>query len=78
MANEFQPLADDLFWRRIERSRLLSPEARMQAGPELFDYACSISLAGLREQRPTNTEAELLAELRRRIKLKRQLEEAAT
>jgi len=50
----------------------------MQAGPELFDYACSISLAGLREQRPTNTEAELLAELRRRIKLKRQLEEAAT
>lgn len=78
MANEFQPLADDLFWKRIERSRSLSPEARMKAGPELFDYACSISLAGLREQRPAATEVELLAELRRRIKLKRQLEGAAT
>ncbi len=77
MTSNFQPLADELFWKRIERSRSLSPEARMKAGPELFDYACSITLAGLREQMPTATETELLAELRRRLALKRQLERAA-
>ena len=77
MTSNFQPLADELFWKRIERSRSLSPEARMKAGPELFYYACSITLAGLREQMPTATETELLAELRRRLALKRQLERAA-
>jgi len=77
VTSNFQPLADELFWKRIERSRSLSPEARMKAGPELFDYACSITLAGLREQMPTATETELLAELRRRLALKRQLERAA-
>lgn len=75
MSNEFQQLADDLYWQRVARARAMSPEERMKAGPELFDYACSITLTALREQMPGASEAELLAALRRRLALKKKLEE---
>jgi hypothetical protein len=76
MNNEFQPLADALYWEKVERARKLSPEERMAAGPELFDYACSITLNALREQMPNATEAQLLDKVRERIAIKRRLEEA--
>ena len=74
MANEFQTLADELYWQRIARARAMSPEERMKAGPELFDYACSITLTALREQMSGASEAELLAALRRRLAVKKKLE----
>ena len=74
MANEFQTLADALYWQRIARARAMSPEERMKAGPELFDYACSITLTALREQMSGASEAELLAALRRRLAVKKKLE----
>lgn len=77
MKDEFQLLADALYWERIERARRLTPENRMKAGPELFDYACSITMNALREQMPGATEAQLLDALRRRLDIKRRLEEAA-
>lgn len=76
MNNEFQPLVDALYWEKVERARKLSPEERMHAGPELFDYACSITMNALREQMPDATEAQLLDKVRERIAIKRQLEEA--
>jgi hypothetical protein len=76
MPNEFQPLADTLYWEKLERARRMKPEDRMQAGPELFDYACGITLTALREQMPGASDAELLEALRRRLAIKRQLEEA--
>ena len=76
MNNEFQLLADALYWEKVERARKLSPEERMKAGPELFDYACSITLNALREKMPGATEAQLLDKVRERIAIKRQLEEA--
>ena len=75
MNADFQDLADTLYWEKVERARAMKPEDRMQAGPELFDYACSITLTALREQMPGASEAELLEALRQRIALKRQLEE---
>ena len=75
MSNEFQQLAGDLYWQRVARARSMSPEDRMKAGPELFDYACSITLTALREQMPGASEAALLAALRRRLALKKKLEE---
>ena len=75
MNPEFKPLADELYWERVARSRAMSPEERMKAGPELFDYACSITLTALREQMPGASESELLTALRRRLALKRTLEE---
>lgn len=76
MNDEFKSLADALYWEKIERARKMSPEERMQAGPELFDYACSITLNALREQMPGATEAQLLEKVRQRIAIKRRLEDA--
>ena len=39
------------------------------AGAELFDYACEISKSGIRMQHPEFTEDQVMAELRRRVKL---------
>ncbi len=76
MNDEFKTLADTLFWEKIERARKISPEDRMKAGPELFDYACAITMNALRERIPGATEAELLETVRERIAIKRRLEEA--
>ena len=76
MNSEFQQLADTLYWEKVERARRMKPEDRMQAGPELFDYACSITLTALREQMPEASEAQLLDALRQRLAIKRQLEDA--
>ncbi len=65
MNPDFQDLADTLYWEKVERARAMKPEDRMQAGPELFDYACSITLTALREQMPGASEAELLEEVSR-------------
>jgi hypothetical protein len=77
MNHESQPLADSLYWERVERARRLTPEQRLLAGPELFDYACSITLSALREQLPGASEMQLLEALRRRMAVKRRLEEVA-
>lgn len=75
MENEFQQLADTLFWEKLERAKKIPPEDRMASGPELFDYACAITMTALREQMPTATEPELLTALRNRLAIKRDLEE---
>ena len=77
MNSDFQPLADALYWERVERARRLMPEQRLMAGPELFDCACTVTLSALHEQMPGAGEAELLEALRRRPAVKRKLEEAA-
>lgn len=76
MNTDFQLLADTLYWEKVERARRMKPEERMQSGPELFDYACNITLNALREQMPGKSESELLEALRQRLAIKRRLEEA--
>jgi hypothetical protein len=76
MESEYKVLADALFWEKLERARRVPPEERMKAGPELFDYACAITMNSLRERMPAATEAELLAKVRERLAIKRELEEA--
>ena len=49
-------------------------EQRLVQGTELFDYACQASLAGIRAQFPTATEAEMQEHLRQRIRRARELE----
>jgi hypothetical protein len=77
MNPESQTLADSLYWERVERARRLTPEQRLLAGPELFDYACTVTLSALREQLPGASESQLLEALRRRLAVKRRLEEVA-
>lgn len=57
----------DLDREAIEESRRLSFEQKFLAGAELFDYACAISRAGIRQQNPGFSDEQVRAELRRRI-----------
>lgn len=76
MNTDFQPLADALYRERVLRARRTPPEERIMDGPRLFDYACTITLAGLRTENPNATEAELREALRQRLVLAEKLEQA--
>ena len=75
MPNEFQPQADAIYRERVLRARRTPPEERIMEGPRLLDYACAITLAGLRSENPTATEEELRQALRQRLALGRKLDE---
>ena len=75
MSNEFQALADELYRERVLRARRVPAEERILDGPRLFDYACAITLSGLRHEMPTATDSELRLALRRRLELARQLDQ---
>jgi hypothetical protein len=77
MPGEFQSLADALYRDRVLRARRTPPEERILDGPRLFDYACAVTLAGLRSEQPHATEAELRQALRQRLELGRKLELAS-
>jgi len=58
----------------IEQARGMTPEQRLLAGAELFDYACRITMSGIRAQNPGADEATVLRLLRERIALAEQVE----
>lgn len=74
MPNEFQSLADEIYCERVLQARRTLPEERILDGPRLFDYACSITMAGLKMELPNASNLELREALRRRLKIARQLE----
>ena len=47
-AGEFSALADQIYRERVQWARQMSGEEKFLAGEELFHYACSITLAGIR------------------------------
>ena len=53
--------------RKVEQARRMSSRERFFAGAELFDYACGISLSGLRARNPDWTEEQLRTELKRLV-----------
>ena len=59
----------------IESAKRQSFAQKFMAGAELFDYACSITLSGIRMQHPNFNEAQVKAELHRRLAIGRHLEE---
>lgn len=54
-------------WDEVEDARRMAPEDKLRAGAELFDYACAITLAGIRSQNPGLDEAGAEAVLRERL-----------
>ena len=68
--SEFAPLIDALYREEVLEARKMSPEDKFLAGEELFEYACSITLEGIRNQHPEFTEPERRQELERRLKLR--------
>jgi hypothetical protein len=62
-------LIDALDREGIEHARRMTFEQKFMAGAELFDYACGITKAGIRWQNPSFDEAQVMAELRRRVSM---------
>jgi hypothetical protein len=70
----YAALADELYRERVLRARMTPPEQKFLAGEELFEWACSITLAGIRDQFPDADEAERLRILEQRLALREKME----
>jgi hypothetical protein len=60
-------LISDLHRERLKAAARMSPEQKFIAGAELFDYACRLSMAGIRSQYPDASDAEVLNILKERL-----------
>ena len=60
LRSEFAPLIDALYRETALEARLMPPEEKFLLGEELFEYACSITLAGIRNQNPGFSKQECL------------------
>ena len=45
-------LGDQLYRDEVLAARVMTPEEKLLAGPQLFDFACRIALDGIRNQFP--------------------------
>jgi hypothetical protein len=79
-ANEYQPippdspyaeLAEELFRERVERARQMPAKEKILAGQRLFEAACRITLAGIRNQFPGQSEEHYQEILRERLASRR-------
>jgi hypothetical protein len=70
----YQPLIDELYREEVVAARRMKLEDKFLAGEELFVYACSITLAGIRNQNPEFTEQDCRRELERRLELRERME----
>jgi len=67
-------LIDSLYRHEILQARRMPPEEKLLAGERLFEWACEITLAGIRHQFPDYSEAQCRETLARRLALSRDLE----
>lgn len=77
MAEPTPELINAIYRDKLRAARQMSPEDRFLAGPRLFDYACRITMDGIRSQHPDATEQRIREILRERLELARRLEHAA-
>ena len=68
-------LIEALYLEKIRAARAMRAEDKLLAGPRLFDYACRITLSGIRSQSPELTEEAAREVLRKRLALARRLEQ---
>lgn len=73
-ASTIERLADELYRERVLAARQMPPEDKFLAGEELFEYACSITLAGIRNENPRASEQECRQILEERLELRRRME----
>ena len=67
-------LINELYAEDVRDARRLAPEVKLRLGAELFDYACTISKAGIRHQHPHADEAQVFSILCERVRLGERLE----
>ncbi len=69
-----QEMIDEMYRDRVLRARATPPEEKLMDGARLFDWACSITSAGIRRQFPDADDARVLEILKDRLALRRRLE----
>jgi hypothetical protein len=67
-------LIEQLHREDLEQARRMTPEQKLLAGAELFDYACEITKAGIRAQHPDADEETVLKLLRDRLEMAEKIE----
>ena len=68
MNSEFQPLADALYWEKVERARRMKPEERMLEGVRMFDRECETMRLEILKLNSNYSETDVSQEIRRRLK----------
>jgi hypothetical protein len=74
---ETQRLIDELYREELREARTMPASEKILAGQRLFEAACRITMAGIRNQNPGATEEQCLELLRQRLELQRRLEETS-
>jgi hypothetical protein len=69
----YAALAEQIYRQRVLRARHQPPESKALAGQRLFESACKVTLAGIRNQNPGLGEAECRQILRQRLAWRRRL-----
>ena len=64
---ETQRLIDELYREELREARAMRPADKVRAGQQLFEAACRVTLAGIRNQNPEATDAEGWEILGRRL-----------
>ena len=64
---QIRQLAKEIHRDKILRARAMTIEEKILAGAELFDYACGITLSGIRSQHPEASEERVHEILRERL-----------
>lgn len=74
---ETQRLIDELYREELCEARAMAPEEKVRAGQQLFESACRVTLAGIRNQHPGASNEQCMEVLRQRLQLQRKLEETS-
>ena len=69
-----QELLDDIYREKVVRARSTPPEEKFLAGPRLFEFACWMTLEGIRNQNPGASEEEAHRILADRLALRERME----
>lgn len=73
---ETKRLMDEIFIDKVMRARQRSIGEKILDGPRLFDTACKLMRSGIRWQFPNFDDEQVETELRRRLAIRRQIDEA--
>lgn len=70
-----QELVDAIYREKVLRARATPPATKALEGPRLFDWACRVTMAGIRHQHPHADERQVQALLRERVAMREQMEQ---
>ena len=73
---ETKQLMDSIFIGKVLRARQRSIGEKMLDGIRLFEQGCQMMRSGIRWQFPEFTDAQVESELRRRLAIRRRINEA--